>query len=292
MNNKWIVSFITVAQEGSVTAAAKKLYISPQALLQQINLIEEEVGTKLFSRDRSGMKLTLAGGEFLSGAQKIETAYAEAVSRCRLVSKAEDTIRIPMMSSIILPKFTESVCAKYRHSASNPMRIEYLSDEFGSWLNGLRDLKYDIAEHYAIDGHCPDGIHFERVSDVRSWCIMADFHPLAGKKMLKPEDLDSYTLLTPTVNMRLMRYLQAYIESKCINVKIQDIENDRYQIIDGLNRGGIYMADEAIAGIFVGFSSAFLDFDTHVQRGFACREEMFDKYKQFFEIAHEVSESM
>ena len=40
MNNKWISSFMAVAQEGSINAAARALYISPQALLQQINLLE------------------------------------------------------------------------------------------------------------------------------------------------------------------------------------------------------------------------------------------------------------
>ena len=112
MNNKWISSFMAVAQVGSINAAARALYISPQALLQQINLLEAEVGTKLFVRQRSGMSLTLAGKEFLQGAQQFETVYATTLTRCRLAQHAEEAIRIPMMSSIVLPEMMEKICAR------------------------------------------------------------------------------------------------------------------------------------------------------------------------------------
>lgn len=289
MNNKWISSFMAVAQEGSINAAARSLFISPQALLQQINLLEAEVGTKLFIRQRSGMTLTLAGKEFLQGAQQIETIYATTLSRCRLAQHAEETIRIPMMSSIILPEMMERVCARYRHTVPNALRTEFITDEeFDRWMDGLRNLKYDVIEHYTLDGQVPKGIRFEFLSTVPSWCVMSEYHPLAGRTMLRPEDLDGYLLLSPSSNIKLSSYFTMYITGADIKVKIESIENDRYQIIDGLNRGGIYFTDENIAKIFVGYHSAPLDFDNHVQHGLACREEMYATYRPLFEIAQEI----
>ena len=292
MNNKWVTSFMTVAQEGSINAAARALFISPQALLQQINLMEDEVGTKLFRRERSGMKLTLAGREFLNGAQQMETVYATTLSRCRLASQAEEVIRIPMMSSIILPEFMERVCAAYRHGAAGRLRTEFITDEdFDHWMDSLRNLKYDIIEHYAVDGQVPQGIHFEYLAPVPTWCVISDYHPLAGKRTLVPEDLEGHLLLSPVSNIRLSAYFSIYITSAGLHIKSEEISNDRYQIIDGLNQGGIYMTSKEIARIFVGYHSVPLDFDNHVQHGLACREDMYETYKAFFEIAHEISKS-
>ena len=289
MNNKWISSFMAVAQEGSINAAARTLFISPQALLQQINLLETEVGTKLFFRDRRGLRLTLAGKEFLSGAQQIETIYATTLSRCRLAEHAEKSIRIPMMSNIILPEMMERICARYRRTVPNALHTEFLTDEdFDGWMDGLRNLKYDLIEHFATDGQVPQGIHFEYLSRVPSWCIMSDYHPLADRKVLRPEDLDGALLLSPSSNIKLSGYFAIYISAADIKVKVESIENDRYQIIDGLNRGGIYIANEEIARIFVGYHSVPLDFDNHIQHGLACRKEMRDTYRPLFEIAHDI----
>lgn len=288
MNTKWIRSFITVAEEGSVTSAANKLFISPQALLQQINLLEQEVGEKLFVRQRTGMSLTLAGQEFLSGARQAEELYANILTRCRLASKAEETIRIPMMSNIILPEFMESVCSEYGRRIPDPLKIEFITDSvFEERMNGLVDLRYDIIEHYAVDGQCPKGIHFEYLSDVPTWCIMSPYHELASKSRLIPEDLDGCHIVSPASNIKLSGYLHIYIAGAGIKVTEEASENDRYKIIDSLNNGGIYLADAEIAKIFVGFHSVPLDFDNHVQHGLACREEMYERYKPFFEIAHE-----
>ncbi len=292
MNNKWISSFMAVAQEGSINAAARAQYISPQALLQQINLLEAEVGTKLFVRQRSGMSLTLAGKEFLQGAQQIETVYATTLTRCRLAQQAEEAIRIPMMSSIVLPEMMEKICARYRREVPGALRTDFITDEdFDAWMDGLRNLKYDLIEHYTVDGLVPQGIHFEYLSGVPSWCIMSDYHPLAERKILRPEDLDGQLLLSPASNIKLSGYFGMYVTAADIKVKVEPIDNDRYQIIDGLNRGGIYFADENIARIFVGYHSVPLEFDNHVQHGLACREEMVETYRTLFEIAHEMIKS-
>ena len=291
MNDRWLNSFITVAQTGSITAAARELFISPQALLQQLNLLEDEVGTQLLLRSRSGARPTLAGREFLSGARQILDVKSRTLARCHLASKAEQNIRIPMMSSIVLPKFMETVCSQYQ-KRPDALRIEFITDNnFGARMEELKNLTYDIIETFTLDGLCPDGIHFEHLSDVRSWCIMPDYHPLSANSSVRPEDLDGCRLLMPSDNIRLLRYLQIYIETLELNITIDAIENDRYQYIAEINKGGILLANEDIARLFSGYACAPLDFDTHVRHGLACREEMYELYKPFFAIAHQLSEA-
>lgn len=290
MNDRWLNSFITVAQTGSITAAARTLFISPQALLQQLNLLEDEIGTELLKRSRSGVKLTLAGREFFSGAKQIIDIQNRTIARCHLASKAEKSIRIPMMSSIVVPEFMEKVCRHYR-KRKDAFQIEFITDNnFGSRMEELKNLKYDMIETFTLDGLCPKGIHFEFLSEVRSWCIMSDFHPLSSKLSIRPEDLDGYRLLLPSDNVRLLRYLQIYIETMGLNVSIDAIENDRYLYIAEVNKGGVFLANEDIAKLFSGYVCAPLDFDTHVQHGLACREEMYELYKPFFDIAHQLAD--
>lgn len=128
MNDKWLYSFMTVVELGSFTSAARELFISPQALSQQMELLEEEVGVPLFVRTKKGVSLTLAGKEFLTGAQELSALYAGTLSRCRLASRAEESIRIPMMNSIKLPAFMEAVCSQYIKKYPDAVAPEYVTD--------------------------------------------------------------------------------------------------------------------------------------------------------------------
>ena len=58
MNTKNIETFIAVSKYNSFNAAAEALFISPPALQQQLNRLEEEIGFRLFGRGPSGIRLT------------------------------------------------------------------------------------------------------------------------------------------------------------------------------------------------------------------------------------------
>ncbi len=53
--------FLVVAQEGAVTKAADALHITQPTLSRQLMQLEEELGVRLFERDRRGLKLTQDG---------------------------------------------------------------------------------------------------------------------------------------------------------------------------------------------------------------------------------------
>lgn len=54
-------SFEAVARLGSVTLAAKELHVTHSAISQQIKLLEEMVGVKLFIRQGSGVQINEEG---------------------------------------------------------------------------------------------------------------------------------------------------------------------------------------------------------------------------------------
>ncbi len=78
MDIKRLEIFGVVAQEGSVTRAAEKLFTSQPAVSMQIKLLERETGIKLFERARRAVRLTREGQLLYAAALKIQQGLKEA----------------------------------------------------------------------------------------------------------------------------------------------------------------------------------------------------------------------
>lgn len=62
---------ITVAEKGSITEAAKELFISQPSLSGAIKEVENEAKITIFNRCRAGVALTTEGMEFLGYARQV-----------------------------------------------------------------------------------------------------------------------------------------------------------------------------------------------------------------------------
>ena len=74
MNFTHLSYFLMIAEEESISNAARKLFMSQQSLSAHLNKIEKEVGTPLFKRNAK-MTLTPAGETFYKGCQRILSDY-------------------------------------------------------------------------------------------------------------------------------------------------------------------------------------------------------------------------
>lgn len=61
MDIKELRSFVVAAGCGSFQKAAEQLFITPLALIKQINSMENELDFKLFVRSNKGIQLTESG---------------------------------------------------------------------------------------------------------------------------------------------------------------------------------------------------------------------------------------
>jgi DNA-binding transcriptional LysR family regulator len=75
--------FVALADAGSFTRAAEKIFIAQPTLSQQIRRLEEIVGTPLLQRRREGLRLTPAGRVLVDGSRNVLALADQAVSRTR-----------------------------------------------------------------------------------------------------------------------------------------------------------------------------------------------------------------
>ena len=80
MYDKHLKTFIIVADSGSFLKASVKLYVSANAITKQINLLESDLGIKLFTRSRQGLALTEQGRLIYEEAKNL-IHHSEAVIR-------------------------------------------------------------------------------------------------------------------------------------------------------------------------------------------------------------------
>src|SRR5690242_9714785 len=71
--------FVAIAEEGSFTRAAERLWVAQPGLSTQIRRLETELGVRLFERHTRGVDLTPAGKLFLERARTV-LAAAEAAA--------------------------------------------------------------------------------------------------------------------------------------------------------------------------------------------------------------------
>lgn len=79
--------FVTVAECGSFSRGARKLYISHSTTSRAVSALEEELGVRLLERDNHVLGLSPAGEILLDEAQKLLRAADLAAQKVRAAEK-------------------------------------------------------------------------------------------------------------------------------------------------------------------------------------------------------------
>src|SRR5690349_9427309 len=115
MDLKRIRTFVTVAEQGSVSRAALRLHISQPGLSRQLQELQQELGLRLFDRVGRRLVLTSEGEQLLSGCRNL-LGHASALSeQARLLKRgdagslilAASPIQIESALSTFLPRYAE-----------------------------------------------------------------------------------------------------------------------------------------------------------------------------------------
>lgn len=119
MNLKQAAHIRVIAQEGSITAAAKRLYISQPSLSQMLKQVEKELGVPLFDRGVSPFRPTFAGEKYLQAAETMLAAQEKLENQMREI-REENSGRLRLGISVqratqVLPLALPWFIARFPH---------------------------------------------------------------------------------------------------------------------------------------------------------------------------------
>jgi len=110
--------FLAVAEEGSISAAARRLGVSPSAISQQLAGLEAALGAGLLDRGARPMRMTPAGAMFRRHAQVILNAEAEARAELAVADmSALTTLRLGMIEDFdaeVTPRLLQALAEDLR----------------------------------------------------------------------------------------------------------------------------------------------------------------------------------
>ena len=95
MYDRHLLTFIQVAESGSLSRSAERLYLTPAAVMKHMNALESSLGVKLIIRSNQGVELTEAGRYIYTEAKRLVEECNGIVHEARALQRHSGrTIRV------------------------------------------------------------------------------------------------------------------------------------------------------------------------------------------------------
>lgn len=193
MYNPQLETFLRVADAGSFNKAAEAAYITPTAVIKQINLLEADLGVKLFERNHRGLKLTKAGMSLYKDTKYIIQYCRDSVVRARnAMQDAGNVIRIgtsPMTPAQILVELWPKI-----HQLCQEIKFQLVP--FENTPENAREILRNLGQNIDVVAGIFDDTLLElrqcagfEISRQPLCCAVSIHHRLAGKNKLTVQDL-------------------------------------------------------------------------------------------------------
>ncbi|MCS7082586.1 MAG: LysR substrate-binding domain-containing protein [Bacteroidetes bacterium] len=182
---------LAVAEEGSITRAAERVYVTQPALSQQLQLLERELGVALLDRSGRRVRLTPAGELLVRGARRALRELEEARSAIReLVGLERGELAVGAVQTVNAYLIPSALARFWTRHPKVRLRV--------------RELSADEIERAVIDGQLDLGLSFvpphlaglevEPLFVEELVLFVRPGHPLAGRAQVRLCELDGVPL--------------------------------------------------------------------------------------------------
>lgn len=195
---------VAVAEEKHFTRAAARLGIAQPPLSQQIKVLENELGTRLFHRLPKGVELTEAGAAFIPLAVASLQAASQATEAAKRAAKGEvGALSIGFTSSASFNPVVPKIIGRFRE-AHRDLTVTLVEQTTAMLLEALHKRTVDLAFLRPALGET-DGLVCRRLPDEDLWIALPPRHPLSGADHLDLVEIaaDPF-ILYPRANGRLL----------------------------------------------------------------------------------------
>ncbi|WP_437890692.1 LysR family transcriptional regulator [Phytobacter sp. V91] len=172
--------FIAVAEELHFGHAAARLNISQPPLSQQIQILEQQIGARLFARTNRSVSLTAAGRQFLADSRQILSQVEEAAARAARLHQGETgELRIGFTSSAPFIKAVSDTLSSFRQLYPD-VHIQTREINTREQIAPLNDggLELGLMRNTLL----PDNLAWEVILREPLLAMIHRDHPLAAKK--------------------------------------------------------------------------------------------------------------
>ena len=199
-------TFVAIAQEGSLTRAAERVFTSAPAVSAQLKALEDELGVKLFERTPRGMALTEAGRRLLDEAERTLASASRMRSAAEQIrGAAQGVVRFGTVVDPVALRLGEVlVKLSERHPQVTLQLRQGLSYET---LSAVQRGELDCA-YVLSDLEAADGLELRRLGPVELVVIL----PPSLARPDGQQSLDEVTRL-PWVGTPATCVLRSHLES-------------------------------------------------------------------------------
>ena len=179
--------FIAVAEELHFGHAAARLNISQPPLSQQIQILEQQIGARLFARTNRSVSLTEAGKQFLADSRQILTQVDEAAARAARLHHGETgELRIGFTSSAPFIKAVSDTLSTFRRRYPD-VHIQTRETNTREQIVPLNEGTLDLG--LMRNTQLPDTLAWERVLREPLLAMVPRDHPLAKQPSVSLREL-------------------------------------------------------------------------------------------------------
>jgi DNA-binding transcriptional LysR family regulator len=163
--------FVALAEAGSFTQAAERMFIAQPTLSQQIRRLEEIVGAPLLQRRRDGVRLTKAGAVLLDASRAVLSLVDQEVNRTRQAAGlGRQRLRVVVPPGLPDALAVEAASTLKSAAAAAEVEIAWIETPLDAEFSLIRQRRADAGLGWLTVG--PDAL--PPPLDVMS---LADFEP-------------------------------------------------------------------------------------------------------------------
>lgn len=226
MYNPILDTFITVADCGSFTSAAERLYISPTAVMKQMNTLETHLGLVLTMRTPSGIKLTAAGQVIYRNAKLMIEYSRKSIAEANAAAHAADTTFC--VGTSLLNPAKPFMDLWYRVNKDFPgykLHLVPFEDNHDGILSEIEKLgeKFDFLIGVCDSKAWLSLCSFLPLGSYRKMVAVSREHRLASKQKIEISDLYGETLMmVRRGDSGINDFIRRDIEKNHPQIKIED----------------------------------------------------------------------
>lgn len=186
--------FVAVSEQLNFTKAARQFFISQTAVTQQIKVLEEEIGVRLFDRNNRRVALTPAGRTFLEDAKAILRRTRDACDR----AKRADTVFTGKLDIGFVKGYEKTNLSDLLsdfHVHYPNITLSLMRENVAELYDGILNRSLDVILNIRYSMDDLEDIEFQVVRQYPLLAVMPVSHPLSHRISIQRSELKGYPLV-------------------------------------------------------------------------------------------------